>query len=83
MIIKQQATVWYAPTRKRRYFSKDSAISGEASAIIFKRYPIEPFERETGYGYDIRVSEPERFEKMHRRLCRLIKTNLERTSNEG
>jgi hypothetical protein len=72
MIEKQQATVWYAPTRKRRYLSKSGAIKGEATALILKRYPVEPYEKDTGAGFDIRHNEPKRFEKMHRRMCRII-----------
>lgn len=71
-IEKQQATVWYAPTRRRRYLSRAGAIKGEATALILKRYPVEPYEYDTGAGFDIRYHEPERFEKMHRRVCRII-----------
>ena len=72
MIEKQQATVWYAPTRRRRYLSRAGAIKGEATAIILQKYPIEPYEHDTGAGFDIRYHEPDKFEKMHRRMCRLI-----------
>jgi hypothetical protein len=68
-----KANVFYAPTKKRRYFSRQAAINGEATAIILKRHPLEPFESDTGAGYDIRIDEPDRYEKMHRRLCRIIK----------
>lgn len=72
MIEQQTATVWYAPTRRRRYLSKNGAIKGEATALILKKHPIEPSDHDTGEGFDIRYHEPERFEKMHRRMCRLI-----------
>lgn len=72
-IQKVNADVYFAPTRNRRYFSRQAAIEGEAMAIILKKYPIEPFESDTGAGYDIRVDEPERYEKMHRRMCRVLK----------
>lgn len=73
MIQKQIATVWYAPTRGRRYFSKTAAISAEATALILKKYPLEPYEEDTGYSYDIRVDDPDHFNKLHNRLCRILK----------
>ena len=72
MIENQLAKVWYAPTRRRRYFSKSAAIKGEATAVILQKYPIEPYEYDTGAGFDIRHDEPERFKKMHRRVCKII-----------
>ena len=78
MIEEQQATVFYAPTRGRRYFSRRAAVKGEANAKIFDRYPIEPFESDTGHHYDIRYDEPERYEKMLRRLSRLINNEVMR-----
>ena len=71
---KQTATVFYAPTRGRRYFRRDSAISAEALAIIKLRYPDEPADMDTSYaGYDVRIDDPIRFEVMHRRMCRIIR----------
>ena len=42
----QQATVYYAPTAGRRYFTKEGAISGEAKALIRKKYPTEDVEHD-------------------------------------
>lgn len=42
MITKTTATVYYAPTKGRRYFSKSAAIRAEARAIIKKHCPDEP-----------------------------------------
>ena len=72
MIEKQVATVWLSSTKGRRYLSKSSAINAEALAIILNRYPVEPFEDDTGHFYDIRINEPVRFEKMYRRLKKII-----------
>lgn len=71
------ATVWYAPTKRRRYFRKHSAIRAEAEAIILNKYPVESFESDTGHFYDIRIHESDRYETMHRRLSRLIKRAIQ------
>lgn len=77
MISKQISTVWYAPTRGRRYLSKKSAINAEAKAIIYKKYPPEPYEDDTGNCYNIDIDEPERYMKMHRRLALKLKNSIE------
>lgn len=75
-IVKQVVTVYYAPTRGRRYFIKSAAIKNEAIAIILKKYPIEHFEFDTGHSYDIRYDEPDRFERMLSLLSYKIKRSL-------
>lgn len=69
-------TVYFSPTKGRRYLSLNAAINAETRAIIFAKYPYEKPESEGGYitypGYDIRADEPERFDKMYRRLRRLV-----------
>ncbi len=72
MIVAQHALVYYAPTRKRRYFSLKAAVNAEATTIILNRYPEERFESDTGHYYHIKFDEPERYCKMHRRLSKLI-----------
>ena len=77
MIKKMNAVVYFAPTRGRRFLSKSAAISAEARAIIYKKYPIEPFEPDTGHRYDIKFDEPSRYQVMHRRLSKILaKTNV-------
>jgi len=73
MIQVQTAKVFYSPTMGRRYFSKHAAISAEARALILKKYPPEPFEPDTGAGWHIQYDDQDRYEKLHKRLCRLIK----------
>ena len=78
MIVEQIATVWLAPTRRRRFFTKNGAIHAEAVALIYKKNPTEPceyddFGRCTYGGYNIKYDEPERFETMVRRMERIIK----------
>jgi hypothetical protein len=67
MISAIETTVYYSHTRHRKYISKASV----------KRYPAEPFESDTGHSYHIDLDEPERYHKMHRRLCRIIKKSFE------
>ena len=80
IIKKQQATVWYSPSRGKRYLTKRAAISAEATALIYKRHPIEPPEH-GGFpgcysGYDIKYDEPYRYSILHRRVKRLISKSI-------
>jgi hypothetical protein len=69
--------VYYSPTRNRRYFSKEAAIKAEAKARIFKKYPSEPYESDTGYsGYNIWDDRPEFYQRALRFLSYLIKKNI-------
>lgn len=69
--------VYYSPTRNRRYFSKEAAIKAEAKARIFKKYPSEPYESDTGYaGYNIWADRPEFYQRALRFLSYLIKKNI-------
>ena len=76
MISQQTSTVWYAPTRGRRYLSKKAAINAEAKAIIYAKYPPEPYEHDTGHSYNIDIDEPERYLKMHRRISLKLKNTM-------
>lgn len=68
----QTAIVFYAPTKGRRYFSKQAAFRAEATAIILKDHP--PF-----YGdgknppEDVRFDNPEWFAKEHKRIVEELK----------
>lgn len=69
--------VYYSPTRNRRYFSKEAAIKAEAKARIFKKYPPEPYESDTGYsGYNIWDDRPEFYQRALRFLSYLIKKSI-------
>lgn len=69
--------VYYSPTRNRRYFSKEAAIKAEAKARIFKKYPSEKPESDTGYaGYNIWADRPEFYQRALRFLSYLIKKNI-------
>ena len=75
MVKTQTAVVYYAPTRGRRYFTRSAAIKGEALAIILKKYPLEDYEPDTGFYADIRISEPDRFERMMRSMIYKLKVS--------
>lgn len=76
VIQAQMAKVYYAPTKKRRYFSKSAAICAETKAKIFARHPPESADYDNGHmtypGWNIELDEPERYSKMYRRLRRLV-----------
>ena len=75
MIQIQKATVYYAPTKGRRYFSKNAAIHAEAVAIIFKKYPPVDFEFDTGAYENIMLEQPLRFERMMRSMIYKLKVS--------
>ncbi|MBH3213200.1 hypothetical protein [Serratia marcescens] len=81
MIKEMTATVWFAPTKGRRYLSKSAAIHAETKAKIFSRYPSESPDYENGHltyqGWNIEYDEPERYRKMYRRLSRLVAKAIE------
>ncbi|QBF27185.1 hypothetical protein EXN22_16345 [Pseudomonas tructae] len=72
----QQATVYYAPTAGRRFFTRSAAINKEARAIIKKHFPDEPghdcSEEACGWcqdpGWSLEHDQPERFKRYHRML---------------
>ena len=71
----QTATVYYAPTKGRRYLTKRAAIKAEAVAIILKKYPRKDYEPDTGFYVDIRISEPVKFKRMMRTMIYLLKVS--------
>lgn len=85
MIERDQAIVYYAPTKGRRYFSKAAAIKAESRAIIKKYFPDEracscspDWCGMCGYGgWSLEVDEPERFARYNRMLTKALKGLLE------
>ena len=68
------ATVWVAPTARRRYLTKRGAVAAEARALIKKRHPTERAEYEQGHMIDSGwhwTSLP-RADVLFRRVCRLV-----------
>jgi len=68
------ATVWLAPTARRRYLTKRAAITAEARALIKKKHPTERAEYEQGrmiYSGWHWTSLP-RADVLFRRVCRLV-----------
>jgi hypothetical protein len=74
-IEKQTATVYYAPTRGRRYFRLANAARAEAGAVILKKHPVETYldVSDGDCGFDIRYDNPVYYDRMHRKLSYLFK----------
>ena len=66
---------YYAPTAGRRYFTKKSAITAEANAIIRAKYPTIQMCQETGESFYYK-EDLKGYEKILRRLSRLIEKSL-------
>ena len=81
-IIKKNKIVYYAPTRGRHFFSKRAAVSAEAKSLIYNYQPYEEADYDhTGRrlactGWNIEHDEPERYKKLHGRLCRMLNRNI-------
>jgi hypothetical protein len=78
MITESTAKVYLAPTRGRRFLTLDGAIRAEAKALIYKKYPsdIGYYEGDLGYsedGYDIYHDDYERYQRMHKKMCVILK----------
>lgn len=82
MITATTKKVWYSSSRGRHFLSRRSAIRAEAHAKIFDRYPYERPDYENGFltypGYSIQHDEPERYQKLLRRMMRIIDKHTER-----
>lgn len=83
MIERQQPIVYFAPTKGRRYFSKQAAIRAEAKAIINKHFPPEipsPCGEHCGWcndpGWSLEVDQPERFKRFFDKLKRALRNRL-------
>lgn len=77
MIERKTAKVFYAPTRRRRYFDKRGCARGEASAMIERKYPREHTEDQ--YGTETvcwHWKDDERLHKVYERLWRLLERKL-------
>jgi len=66
---------YYAPTAGRRYFTKKSAITAEANAIIRAKYPTIEMCQETGESFYYK-EDLKGYEKILRRLSRLIEKSI-------
>lgn len=84
MIEREQAIVYLAPTKGRRYFSKSAAINAEARAIIKKYHPDErscscspDWCGMCGYGgWSLEADEPDRFNRYFEKLKRALRNRL-------
>jgi hypothetical protein len=70
----QAATVWFAPTARRRFLTKRAAIAAEARALIEARHPRERQESDergiTYPGWSWR--ELPRSDVLYRRVSRMV-----------
>lgn len=75
-INKQIAEVYFSPSAGRRYLTKRAAIQAEARAIILAKYPKERADYEDGRmtypGWSLKTDEPERYEKLLKRIARIL-----------
>lgn len=72
---RQTASVYFAPTAKRRFFTRQAAAHAEASAMIRRKYPTQQADyddagRCTDPGFH--WSSDERLCRLHKRLARRI-----------
>jgi hypothetical protein len=85
MITKTTETVYYAPTKGRRYFSRAAAIRAEARAIIEKHVPSEPPCRCTpdrcgmcgDRGWRLEDDQPERHTRYMRMITKALKATMQ------
>lgn len=80
----KQATVYFAPTAGRRYFTKSAAINKEARAIIKKHFPDEPAHDcsdSCGWcqdpGWSFEHDQRARFERYYRMLTFALKRTMQ------
>lgn len=82
MVTVTTKKVWFSPARGRHFLTRRAAIRAEAHAKIFDRYPYERPDYDNGFltfpGYSIQHDEPERYQKMLRRMMRIIDKSTER-----
>lgn len=85
MITKTTATIYYAPTKGRRYFSKQAAIRAEARAIIEKHVPsVRPCRCSPEYcgmcrdpGWYLEQAQPERHARYMRMLTKALMMTMQ------
>ncbi|EBO9780687.1 hypothetical protein ZD92_20130 [Salmonella enterica subsp. enterica] len=81
-VTMQMKKVWFSPSRGRHFLTRRAAVRAEAHAKILAKYPIEKSYYEHGGlcdpGYSIQFDEPDRYQKMLRRMMRLIDKNTEK-----
>lgn len=81
MITSTTTTVWHSSVKGRRYLSRRAAVEAEVRTIIYRLYPPENPEFDnvgmTYPGYDIKHDDPDRYEKLHRRIKRIVERSAE------
>jgi hypothetical protein len=70
-IERRERVAYYAPTRRRHYFTRKAAAWGEATAQLLRKYPTEKGDESDGY-YHWHWQSDERLIKAAERLYRRI-----------
>lgn len=71
LIERQPATVFWAPTARRRYFTRKAAADAEARALIRAKYPTERPDPDVSFG-GWHWQQDDRLCRLHRRLATRI-----------
>ncbi|BCU55118.1 hypothetical protein ENKO_17120 [Enterobacter kobei] len=82
MITVEMRKVYFSPSRGRHFLTRRAAIRAEAHAKIVERHPYERPDYDNGFltypGYSIKHDEPERYQKILRRMMRIIDKHTDR-----
>jgi len=71
-----QATVYLAPTARRRYLTKRAAVRAEARALLDRKYPAEKGDESDGYSR-WHWSGDARLARVYDRLVRVIARGMQ------
>lgn len=71
MITHRQATIYYAPTKRRHYITRRGAAKAEAAALLCRKYPTEHGTEDDGYSC-WHWSGDERLNRVYARLVRRL-----------
>lgn len=71
-IYSRPAVAYFAPTAGRRFLTLKGAAEAEARARVYRMFPPDPWEDETGAGFNIKYDEPVKYAMLMKRLVRAI-----------
>lgn len=86
VVVALTATVFLAPTARRRYLTKKAAVRAEARALIARKHPTEREEyddmgRCTYAGFH--WSQMPRADELFRRVCRMVEHRSSKAQLSG
>lgn len=70
MIEARTRTTYFSPLAGRHFLTLRAAAHNEASAMVRKKYPTEPFEQDTGAGW--RFEQDDRLVKLRDRMRKIL-----------